>query len=153
MENIFPLPESPGRVSPALSVTQSVSSIGGSKYPTTLHKHFHRLKKALAAAKTVNDPSGVAVGGKQLVHILRELGAARKELETAWDKAETQGNLPEELREPVEAAIDEVPHLERQVAAAQDLLEEEEKHERIRLSQRPKQRFSQFQGRPEQWKV
>ena len=127
--------------------------MGGSRYPSTLHKHFHRLKKASIAAKTVNDQSDVTIGGKQLVHIMKELGAARKELEAAWDRAETQGNLPEELREPVEAAIDEVPHLERQVAAAQDLLEEEDKLQRVRLSQRPKQRFSLFQGKPEQWKV
>jgi hypothetical protein len=53
----------------------------------------------------------------------------------------------------VEAAIDEVPHLERQVAAAQDLLEEEEKIQRIRLTQRPKVKFSTFNGRPEQWQV
>ena len=106
MENIFPLPVSPGRVSPALSVTHSVVSRGGSRYPSNLHKYFHRLKIALAAAKTVNDQSGVTIGGKQLVHIMKELGAARKELEAAWDRAETQGDLPEELREPVEAAID-----------------------------------------------
>ena len=105
------------------------------------------------AARTVNDQSDVAIGGKQLVHIMKVLGAARKELETAWDRAETQGDQPEELREEVEAAIDEVPHLERQVAAAQDLLEEDEKLQQVRLSQRPKQKFSQFHGRPEQWKV
>ena len=153
MENIFPLPESPGRVSPALSVAHSVLSMGGSRYQSNLHKHFHRLKTALMAARTVNGQSDVAIGGKQLVHIMKELGAARKELEAAWDRAETQGDQPEELREQVEAAIDEVPHLERQVAAAQDHLEEEEKLQRVRLSQRPKQKFSPFHGRPEQWKV
>ena len=53
----------------------------------------------------------------------------------------------------METAIDGVPHLERQVAAAQDDLEEEEKLQRVRLSQRPKQMFSPFHGQPEEWKV
>ena len=104
-------------------------------------------------AQKVNGQGDTAIGGKQLVHIMKELGAARKELEAAWDKAETQGDQPEELREQVETAIDGVPHLERQVAAAQDDLEEEEKLQRVRLSQRPKQKFSPFYGQPQEWKV
>jgi len=63
--------------------------MGGSRYPSPIHKHLHRLKKASAAAKTVNDKGDAPIGGKQLVHIMKELGAARKELETDWDKAET----------------------------------------------------------------
>ena len=94
MENIFPLPESPGRVSPALSVAHSVLSIGSSRYQSNLHKHFHRLKTASMAARTVNGQGDAAIGGKQLVHIMKELGAARKELEAAWDRAET-GKVPE----------------------------------------------------------
>ena len=152
-ENIFPLSESPERGSPALSMAHSIVSRGGSRYRSSLHKHLHRLQQALGAARAVNRGGDITMGGKQLVHIMKELGAARKELESAWDKAETQGDQPEELREEVEAAVDEVPHLERQIAEAQDLLEEDEKLQRVRLSQRPKQKFSTFNGKPEQWKV
>ena len=57
------------------------------------------------------------------------------------------------MREGLEAAVETLPRLERQVAAAQDSLEEEDKLQRVRLSQRPKSKFSDFHGEPQEWKV
>ena len=90
------------------------------------------------------------IGGKLLALNLKELQTARKELETAWDKAEGHVDFPKELRQELEAAVDTLPRLERQVAAAQDSLEEEEKLQRIRLAQRPKCKFSNFHGEPQE---
>ena len=67
------------------------------------------------------------IGGKLLALNFKEFQTARKKLETAWDKDEGQGDFPEELRQELEAAVETLPRLERQVAAAQDSLEEEEK--------------------------
>ena len=52
------------------------------------------------------------ISGGILQRVLQEIGwlqTARKELETAWDKAESQGDFSEELREELEAAIETLP--------------------------------------------
>ena len=112
---LFPQePGEPGRASPAMSIANSVMSGSSSRFQSSVHKQWHRLKEAMFQAQQDN----TGIGGKLLALNLKELQTARKELETAWDKAEGQGDFPEELSQELEAAVDTSPHLERQVAAA-----------------------------------
>ena len=124
-----------------MSIANSVI-LGSSRYATNIHKYYFRLKEAMRVVK--EDDTGI--GGKLLALNLKELQTTRKELDTAWDKAKSQGDFPEELREELEAAVETLPRLERQVATAQDSLEEEEKLQRVGLAQRPKSKFSDFHG-------
>ena len=58
-------------------------------------------------------------GAKLLALNLKELQSARKDLDSACDQAESQGDFPEEIRGELEAAVELLPQLERQVTESQ----------------------------------
>ena len=92
-------------------------------------------------------------GSKLIAANLVELKSARKELESDVKDSERQGDFAEELRVVIEDLLETIPCLESAAAIRQDELECKERTERIDLQQRPRLRFSVFQGKPEDFNV
>ena len=143
----FPFPQETGRISPAMSIAISVGNMSGSsRFPSNVHKYYFRLKQAVMVVQEDNAEKGA----KLLALNLKELQSARKDLDSACDQAESQGDFPEEIRGELEAAVELLPQMEREVAASQDRLECAEKLQRVKLAQRPRTKFSDFHGFPEE---
>ena len=92
-------------------------------------------------------------GSKIIGLNLAELKLQRKELDQAATEAHRRDDFPEEIQEEVDSILEATPALERKTAMAQDYLEAQERLERAYLSQRPKVRFNQFKGEPEDFEV
>ena len=113
-----------------------------------IHKSFHRLRQVYAEIKELGNQ-----GTKLIAANLVEMRAARWELEADVKEAERQGDFPKELRVGVEDLLEAVTGLEQAPDARQDVLEDEERAKRVDLQQRPRLRFSVFQGKIENYDV
>ena len=102
-----------GRTSPADGVGNLSNS---SRFQSNVHKYFYRLKKAILVVQEGDEGKG----SKLLALNLKELQGCRKELDSACNEADKQGEYPEEIRGKLEAGVNLLPQLERDIAAAQD---------------------------------
>ena len=108
----------PGRISPAGSHISGISVASTSRFPSAVHKALNRIKRA---TKTLQNLEGQ--GNKLIAASLVELRYTQKELDTAVEAAERQGDFPESVRLEVEDILEATPALKRATAAKQDELE------------------------------